>query len=95
VPREIIESKVIAGHPIRIDGDQVVTLTRSIRAHLFGLRGGFVWNRPIAIMIIGEDGTERVLPIRDMTRTSQILLLGAGIIGSLLIWGFLRGRNSR
>lgn len=95
MPKELFESKVIAGDPIRIDGDQIVTLARSIRAHPFGLRGGFVWNRPIAIIIMGEDGTERVLPIRDVTRKSQILILGAGILGLLLTWGFLRGRNAR
>lgn len=95
MPKELLESKVIAGDPIRIDRDQIVPLTRFIRIHLFGLRGGLVWNRPIAVMIIGEDGTEHVLPIRDITRKSQILLLGTGFIGSLLIWGFLRGRNSR
>jgi hypothetical protein len=95
MPKKFIESKVIAGDPVRVERDQVVPLTRSIRANLFGLRGGLVWNRPIAVMIISEDGTERVLPIRDVTRNSQLLFFGAVLIGSLLIWGFLRGRNSR
>jgi hypothetical protein len=95
MPTKLIESKVIAGDPIRIGRDRVITLTRSIRAHLFGLRGGLVWNRPIAVMIIEEDGTECVLPIRDTTRKFQILLLAAGFVGSLLIWGFLRRRHSR
>jgi hypothetical protein len=90
--QELIKSEVIAGDPIRVDRDQVVPLTRSIRAHLIGLRGGLVWNRPIAVMVIGDDGTERVLPIRDVTRRSQIFLMGAGLIGSCLIWKFL-GRN--
>jgi hypothetical protein len=95
MPRELLENRIIAGDPIRIGRNQVVPLTRLIRVHLFGLRGGLVWNRPHAVKIIGEDGTERMLPIHDITRRSQILLLGAGLIGSLLIWRFLRGRNSR
>ena len=95
MPKKFIETQLIAGDPIRVGRDHVVTLARSIRAHMFGLRGGLVWNRPHAVMIIDEDGTERVLPIRDVTRRSQILLLGAGVVGSLLVWGFLRGGNSR
>lgn len=95
MPKELFENKIIAGDSIRIGRDQVVPLTRSIYVPLFGLRGGLVWNRPYAVMIIGEDDTERVLPVHDVTRRSQILLLIAGLIGSLLIWGFLRGRNSR
>jgi hypothetical protein len=94
MPRKLIESKLIAGEPIRIGRNQVVTLTRSIRVHLFNFRGGLVWNRPIAAMVLEEDGTEHVVPIRDVTRQLQVLFLGVGLIGSLLLWGIHRGGNS-
>jgi hypothetical protein len=74
MPKELLESKIIVGDPIRLGRDQVIPLTRAIHVHPFGLRGGLVWNRPHAVMIIGEDDTERVLPIHDVTRTSQIWL---------------------
>lgn len=95
IPRRVIESRFIAGEPIRIGRDQIITLTRSIRLRPFGSRGGLVWNRPSAAVVVEEDGTERVVPIRDVTRRLQILFLGAGLIGSLLLWGFHKGFNSR
>jgi hypothetical protein len=45
-------------------------------------------------MIRDEDGKESLLSIRDPTRSSQILLLAAGFVGSLLLWRLLGGRKS-
>ncbi|HEY43958.1 MAG TPA: hypothetical protein G4O11_08265 [Anaerolineae bacterium] len=95
MPRKLIESKVIAGEPIRMGRYQIVTLIRSIRVHPFGFQGGLIWNRPIAVMILEQDGTERVVPIHDVTRQFQVLLLGVGLIGSLILWRTFGRRNSR
>lgn len=53
--------------------------------------GGFVWNRPVAVLVEGE--TETRLPIVDVTRLVQLglvaLVLGMGL---LLLLGRTRRR---
>ena len=41
--------------------------------------GGWVWNRPVAILVQREEQTER-LPIVDVTRAAQVGLLGLGAL---------------
>jgi hypothetical protein len=47
--------------------------------------GGVIWNTPHSILVRGADGGETVLRIRDVTRERQILLLGLGLLGALLL----------
>lgn len=47
--------------------------------------GGFVWQRPLAVIVTRGASTTR-LPIRDATRRAQGLLLGgAAIIGLIML----------
>jgi hypothetical protein len=56
-------------------------------------RGGWVWNRPVAVLV-GRGEEEERIPIVDVTRVAQLGLYGLslvfGILG-LLMW--VAGRN--
>jgi len=57
------------------------------QAQAFSLRfpfGGFVWNRPTAVLVERDDLTQR-LPIVDVTRVMQIVLFGLGLTFSVII----------
>jgi hypothetical protein len=45
--------------------------------------GGFVWNRPVAVLVERGETVERI-PIVDVTRVAQLALLGIGAAASLL-----------
>ncbi len=57
--------------------------------------GGYVWNRPVAIVIRRGDQEER-LPIVDITLLARLALLALGAVSSLsfLILS-IQGRRSR
>jgi hypothetical protein len=77
-----IETK--RGDAVRQGERLVVPLSRSVSARFPGGSGGFVWNRPLGVVV--EQGGERTFHrIADPTRRFQWLLFGAGAaIGTLL-----------
>ena len=46
--------------------------------------GGFVWNRPTAVLVESDDVTQRI-PIVDVTRAAQIVLFGLVLTISVII----------
>ncbi len=57
------------------------------QAQAFSVRfpfGGFVWNRPTAVLVERDDLTQRI-PIVDVTRVAQIVLFGLVLTFSIII----------
>lgn len=79
-----IENRV--GQPIQLGKTQIIPITQSIKAQPPGFWGLLLWNRPTAVVVRTADGQEGVLPIQDVTRNTQLILLGIGLLGSLLVW---------
>lgn len=56
--------------------------------------GGWVWNRPTAVLVERHDATERI-PIVDVTRAAQVGLYALGVlfgVAGLAVW--IRGRRA-
>ena len=66
-------------------GWQILPVSRALVIHSRRIPVGLVWNRPNAIAVTGADGQEQILPIYNETRRRQMMWLGAGLFGSLLI----------
>lgn len=67
------------------------------QAQAFSVRfpfGGFVWNRPTAVLVERDDRTERI-PIVDVTRVAQIVFFILLVKISVIIIGLaaLRARS--
>ncbi|MBN2148158.1 MAG: hypothetical protein JW726_12260 [Anaerolineales bacterium] len=75
-----------AGEPIKAGDKRLLPMAKVLRLKIPGLNGGLIWNRPASVVVQSADGQEQTLPVRDLTRQAQWLLLGAGILGALLIW---------
>jgi hypothetical protein len=74
--------KPVTGEP-QVVGDQVVRL----QAQAISLRtpfGGFVWNRPTAVLV-EKDGVTDVAPIVDVTRYALIGIGVMGVVGALVV----------
>ncbi len=57
------------------------------QAQAFSVRfpfGGFVWNRPTAVLVERDDLTQRI-PVVDVTRAAQIALFGLVVTLSVII----------
>ena len=57
--------------------------------------GGIIWNRPSAVIVRDSEGTEQRLPVRDVTRIAQVLILGFGALVSILMWIALRPNSGK
>ena len=73
------------GEPLNKGGWQILPVSRALVIHSQHVPAGLVWNRPQAVVVTGADGQEHRLPIVNETRRRQMLWLGAGLLGSILI----------
>jgi hypothetical protein len=64
----------------------IIPVTRVMQIRLPGMKGGLIWNRPVGLWVQEPDGSEQFIPVRDVTRQVQVMALGAGLLGSLLVW---------
>ncbi|MBS1251544.1 MAG: hypothetical protein MAG451_00577 [Anaerolineales bacterium] len=79
---EIFQRRTTSGEPLTI-GD--VTITPQSRVLVIRWPyGGFVWNRPVSVLVERDGHTEQV-PIVDLTRAAQLRLLGFGLVLSIAI----------
>ena len=86
----LIEYETHAGQPIQAGLVKITPFSKALVIRLPGLQGGLVWNRPASLLVQTADGQEQVLPVVDVTRRAQWLLLGAGLLGAALIWMLYR-----
>jgi hypothetical protein len=70
-------AREVSAEPVTVDD---VTVTLRSRALVVRLpKGGFVWNRPTAVLV-EQDGQARRIPIVDVTRILQVGLLGLAVL---------------
>lgn len=75
-----------SGEPYQFGGMTFTPFAQSLEIRVPGIQGGFEWARPVSVLIRTADGREEVIPVTDFTRIVQIVLLGLGFLGGLLIW---------
>lgn len=75
-----------AGEPIQKGGIRLIPVAKSLRLKIPGIPGGIIWNRPVAVVAVDENGDERVFPIDDITRRVQVALIAAALSSVLFFW---------
>ena len=78
--KEMVQWKTVTGSPMPI-GDVTVT-PQSQALTIRWPNGGFVWNRPVAVLVARGEETERI-PVVDVTRMAQLGLFGLSIAFSV------------
>jgi hypothetical protein len=92
--KDVIQWQTVSGEELAV-GD--VSLTPQSQALTIRWpKGGFVWNRPVAVLVERGGRTERI-SIVDVTRIAQVTFLGLGIsfavVGLMLSIRRRRDRN--
>jgi hypothetical protein len=73
--------QTLSGDPIAVHG---VTVTPQSQAIVVRWpKGGWVWNRPLAVWVERKGQRERI-PVVDVTRVAQLGLFGLGMAFALL-----------
>jgi hypothetical protein len=79
--KDVFQVQTISGQPVTVES---VTVTPQSQALIVRLPiGGFVWNRPTAILV-ERDETAKRFPIVDITRILQLWLLGFSLVLSIV-----------
>jgi hypothetical protein len=73
---DITWAKEASGGPVTVGEVSVMPRARALMVRLPW--GGFVWNRPTAVMV-KRAGEVRRVPVVDVTRILQLGLLGLGL----------------
>jgi len=90
--KDMIQWQTVSGDPV-IVGD--VSLTPQSQALTIRWpSGGFVWNRPVAVVVEQDGQTERI-PVVDVTRIAQFTLIGLSLVFWMvtLFWSLRRRRD--
>ena len=90
MPRFSVSIKKYSGSPIQSGTMQLTPVSQAVILRTPGQANGLVWNRPVAIRVQAPGEEMQVVPVYDRTRLAQILILGAGLLGSALIWFIFR-----
>lgn len=77
-----------AGQPMVIGNARVTPQSQAFVMRF--PRGGFVWNRPVALLIARDGQPLQRIPIVDVTRLVQISLLLSTVILGMVMFGFVR-----
>jgi hypothetical protein len=80
-----IEREIRAGSAMQVGKYQITPQTRVTTIRFPGHTGGLIWNRPKAVIVRTPEGTEKILPVRDVTRLAIWSMLAGGILGAILI----------
>ena len=84
----LFESNTHYGRPIRLEGYSLIPISKSHQVRLGGFSTGLRWERPVGVLVHNEAGEEQVLPIEDVTRKAQIVMILLGAAA----WMFSRKR---
>lgn len=87
---KLFQWRTVTGEPVTAGDRTVSPQSQALVVRWPG--GGFVWNRPVAVLVQRGEETERI-PIVDITRTAQWGLAGLGLIFSVLALAFSINRG--
>ncbi len=73
---EVSRWQTVTGRPVTLYNRTITPLTQVLT--LRWPQGGFVWNRPVALLVEQDGHVQRVL-IVDVTRLVQVVLLGSAM----------------
>ena len=88
-----IESRT--GEPVHVGQTRLTPFIQTVRINFPGPGGGFSWSRPASVLAQYSAEEEQTIPIIDVTRRAQLMILGLGLLSSLLIWMIYRRKGAQ
>jgi len=90
--KPFIELKTNTGKPIRNESVTITPQAQALTVHF--PFGGFVWNRPVAVLI-EIDGRRERFPVSDVTRVALLAMGGASLVFTLIaVFAGILGRRN-
>ena len=86
----LLRIDTLTGQPVKVKDTQLRIRSQVLQIRLPFIRGGLIWNRPIAVLVSAADGRDQILPIRDVTRTAMLVLAGLCFASTFLFMIYKR-----
>jgi hypothetical protein len=90
--QRLFEVKTHMGKPWTIGDFTITPESQALTLRWPG--GGFVWNRPVAVLVERAQETERI-PIFDVTLLAGVALMAAGLLSLVISTTLWIGRRRR
>ena len=90
-----ISIKKSSGRPVTAGNLVLTPVSQAVLIRTPGQVNGLVWNRPVAVRVqrVEREQAPQDVPVYDYTRRTQMLILGVGLLGSVLIWLIFRNHS--
>jgi hypothetical protein len=88
----IFETSIKKGKTSQVGNYELTPVTNVLKVQAPGLPIGFIWNRPMAVIVRTADGMEKTLPVTDYTRVTIWAMLAGGIAGAIMMGLLYRSR---
>jgi hypothetical protein len=79
--KDVVQWQTVSGEAVTV-GDVALT-PQSQALTVRWPKGGFVWNRPVAVLVERGGQTDRI-PVVDVTRIAQLTSLGLGFVFTII-----------
>jgi hypothetical protein len=90
--REFFRWETRSGTPITVGDTILIPRSQALSVRL--PFGGFVWNRPLSVLVERKGQTDEI-PIVDVTRIALLSITASGFVLTLLAWIWRLGRRKR
>jgi hypothetical protein len=81
------------GEPVQAGSTTVIPRAQAIHVRVPRLCVNVLWNRPLAVSVTHADGSTHVLPVYDITRLMQLLILAGSL--TMVVGMFVLFRRRR
>jgi len=88
--KSLLRIETLTGQPVKVKGTQLRIRSQVLQLRFPLISGGLIWNRPVAVSVRTADGQDRILPIRDVTRTAMLVLAELCFASTLLFMIYKR-----
>jgi len=86
----LLRIETLTGRPVKVKDTELRVRSQILQFRFPVISGGLIWNRPVAVLVRTADGQDRILPIRDVTRTAMLVLAGLGFASTFLFMLYKR-----
>lgn len=86
---EFVSSEIEVGEAVAVGESWVVPLVRTTQIRVPYLPLAGIWQKPVGVVVIDENGERELLPVYDHVRGSQVNILAWSFLG-LLLWRLMR-----
>jgi len=86
----LLRIETLTGQPVKVKDAQLRLRSQVLQLRFPFISGGVIWNRPVAVLVRTLDSQDRILPIRDVTRTAMLVLAGLSFASTFLVMIYKR-----